>query len=52
MWREKAFTYNESEVLNVIMKAHLSVIDFDGSINKCSNKANLVRWSSETKIIS
>ena len=39
---------NESEVLNVIVKARPSVIDFKGSINKRSNKANFVRWSSKT----
>ena len=37
---------------NVSVKARPSVVDLKGSINKCSNKANFVQWSSETKVIS
>ena len=41
-----------TEVLNVIVKARLRVVDLEGSINKGSNKANFVRESSETKVVS
>ena len=43
MCREKVFTSNESEVLNVIVKARPPVVDFEGSINEGSNKANFER---------